>query len=117
MRAFALIRLAALALVSVAALFAGLAAPAAAQGNGAQPEVVHGTECVTYPETGAPDLQYCVTRHFEYVFKGDEPLLVHEYITWHYTLINGQPVDCVQAEHIVIANGAIRHEKGRFTCP
>ena len=46
-----------------------------------------------------------------------EPIVIHEHITYTFTIINGQPVDCVSAEHIVIANDAIRFEKGRFTCP
>jgi hypothetical protein len=106
-----------LPLVVLLAALALPAAPAAAQEGGAQPEIVHGEECVTYPETGPPDLQYCVERRFEYVFKGDEPLLIHEYITTTFTVLNGQAVDCTVSEHIVIANDQIRHEKGRFTCP
>ena len=107
------------AALALAALLAGLAVPPAVRADGAEPTTVHGEECVAYdnPTTGAPDLRYCVRRQFEYVFKDGEPLLVHEHIITRYTVINGQPVDCVAAEHIVIANGEIRHEKGRFTCP
>jgi hypothetical protein len=92
------------------------ATPATAQEGRAQAEIVESKECVTYPETGTPDLQYCVMRHFEYVSKDGEPLVINEFISYTYTIINGEPVNCTQAEHIVIANGAIRREQGRFTC-
>jgi hypothetical protein len=103
--------------VLLALIVALTAAPTVAQDASADPEVVTGEECVTYPETGPIDLQYCVKRHFTYVSRDGELLVTHEYIVTTYTVLNGQPVSCVQAEHIVIANGAIRHEKGRFTCP
>lgn len=103
--------------VLLAVLVALTVTPAGAQEICADPEIVTGSECVTYPETGPIDLQYCVKRHFAYVSKDGEPLVTHDYIVTTFTVLNGQAVNCVQAERIVIANGAIRHEKGRFTCP
>jgi hypothetical protein len=104
-------------LVMVVMLLALAVGPAGAQDSGASAETVHGEECVTYPETGPVDLQYCVRRNFSYVSRDGEPIVIHEHITYTFTIINGQPVDCVSAEQIVIANDAIRFEKGRFTCP
>jgi hypothetical protein len=92
-------------------------ASAFAQGNGATVETVNGLECVTYPETGPIDLQYCVRRNFSYVSMDGEGLVTHERLTTTFTIINGQPVNCVQVEMIVIANDEIRYEKGRTTCP
>ena len=92
-------------------------AQAFAQGNGADVETVNGEECVTYPESGPIDLQYCVRRNFSYVSRAGEPQVTHERLTTSFSIINGQPVDCVTIEMIVIANDEIRYEKGRTTCP
>ena len=90
--------------------------PVAAQNSGANPEIVNSTECVTYPETGPIDLQYCVQRHFQDIYIGGELAVVHELVITRYTVINGQLVNCTSIEQITIANGEIRHEGGRNTC-
>jgi len=90
--------------------------PVAAQDSGANPVIVNEKECVTYPETGPIDLQYCVRRTFQDIYINGELAIIHELLITRYSVINGQSVNCTSIEQITIANGEIRHEGGQNTC-